>query len=514
MRRRRFLALPVSLVAAHAPALFGQETPTFRAETLVVEVPVVVRKRGSGAPVDDLQRSDFQLFVSGKPFAIEWFSVTRAGPGSQVAEALPALPQGFVRNRASDVNEGGRVVALVVDTLNARFEDVHFAIKGAIGTLENIHPDDRVGLYVMNRLGAVAVHDFSDDRAELMRRLRSASSIPALFEGVNMAPPAVNDLLLLDTSSENETKNHKVRIQLMHTLRSIQGVSEHLSYIPGRKALIWITAGFHPNAMLDNLDLWNRAIERVSAANVAIYGVDSAGVRTLSAFRAEVGAMQTTFGAGRRFMDPIHEMADRTGGRVYMNTNNISGAIRDAISDSEVVYTLGFTARDEQWKGAYRRIQVRVGREGVSIRHREGYLARLPEPASEEECERQLTNTILGSVHATGIPLAGGLEDRGGARYLVLLIEPQGVMLQPQEGRQTAEFRMRVVTRNEKGEALEDFTDSITLSMTEAQFQRARSEGLRYSRILLAPRGPGSVKAAVMNRVTGQLGSITVPTSA
>jgi VWFA-related protein len=494
--------------------MLAQESPTFRAETLVVEVPVVVRKRGGGAPVDDLQQSDFRLFVSGKPVAIEWFSVTRAGSGSQVADALPALPQGFVRNRASDVNEGGRVVALVVDTLNARFEDVHFAIKGAIGTLETIHPDDRVGLYVMNRLGAVAVHDFSDDRAELMRRLRQVSSIPALFEGVNMAPPAVNDLLLTNTPSGEEAERFKARMHLMHTLRSIQGVSEHLSYIPGRKALIWITAGFDRTAMLDNLDLWNRSVERVSAANVAIYGVDSAGVRTHVEYRAENGAMQRAFMTGRRYMDPIHEMADRTGGRVYMNTNNISGAIRDAIRDSEVVYTLGFTARDEQWKGAYRRIQVRVGREGVSIRHREGYLARLPEMASEEECERQLTNTMLGSVHATGIPLAGGLEDRGDARYLVLLIEPQGVVLQPQEGRQTAEFRMRVVTRNQKGEPLEDFTDTITLAMTDTQFQRARAEGLRYTRILLAPRGPGSVKAAVMNRVTGQLGSITVPTSA
>lgn len=439
-----------------------------------------------------------------------------AGRVDREADPLPALPEGFVRNRASDQAEGGRVVALVVDTLNARFEDVHFAIKGAISTLESIDPDDRVGLYVMNRLGAVAVHDFSDDREDLLQRLRSASNIPQLFDGIAIETPDNTTSLTVDRSHV-EAEKFRARMQLLFTLRGLQGIAEHLAFIPGRKAMVWLSIGFNPSTMTDNLDLWNPAIERISAANVAVYGVDTMGLRTLTGFSAEYGPAHRPRSRHIRNMQPVQEMAGRTGGRTYMNTNNVGAAIREAIDDSEVVYTLAFTAREEQWNGAYRRIKVNVDRKGVEVRHREGYLARLPEATTEEESERLLTDTLLGSVHATGLPLRGRIErgeraERGEtSTVLTLVIEPQGVVLRREQDRYRGECRIRVSTLNARGRSVEDFTDTITLSLDETEWQRAREEGLRYRRILPAARNASAVKVAVMNMVNGQLGSITLP---
>lgn len=70
MQRRAFLSVPLPVLVSTLP-LRAQEAPTFRTETLVVEVPVVVRDRRSKAPVDDLRREDFELRVSGRPVPIE-----------------------------------------------------------------------------------------------------------------------------------------------------------------------------------------------------------------------------------------------------------------------------------------------------------------------------------------------------------------------------------------------------------------------------------------------------------
>jgi hypothetical protein len=76
----------------------------------------------------------------------------------------------------------------------------------------------------------------------------------------------------------------------------------------------------------------------------------------------------------RRIQGTGELIAAITGGRVIRNINDLSEGLRDAAADLRGTYSVGFyavTAPDNQWH----RLRVRVSRRGVTVRHRQGYLA-------------------------------------------------------------------------------------------------------------------------------------------
>jgi VWFA-related protein len=68
-------------------------------------------------------------------------------------------------------------------------------------------------------------------------------------------------------------------------------------------------------------------------------------------------------------------MAENTGGRAFYNTNDIQHAIRDAVDDSEVTYTLGFYADTNALDARFHKLKVLVNRKHVEVRYRKGYMA-------------------------------------------------------------------------------------------------------------------------------------------
>lgn len=84
-----FLLCPTASVAQQAP-------PTFKAETNLVLVPVVVRDAKSEV-IANLGKEDFRLFDNGKEQAITSFSDVAADRSQSPADAAPmVMPQHFV----------------------------------------------------------------------------------------------------------------------------------------------------------------------------------------------------------------------------------------------------------------------------------------------------------------------------------------------------------------------------------------------------------------------------------
>src|SRR5260370_7549636 len=65
-------------------------------------------------------------------------------------------------------------------------------------------------------------------------------------------------------------------------------------------------------------------------------------------------------------------------GRMKTITYSGDGAIRDSLNDGSTYYMLGYYPENKEWSGKFRKLQVKVDRAGVKLRHRLGYYASDP----------------------------------------------------------------------------------------------------------------------------------------
>lgn len=69
---------------------------------------------------------------------------------------------------------------------------------------------------------------------------------------------------------------------------------------------------------------------------------------------------------------PLRMMADDTGGRAIINSNDVGPALDKVASDFATYYSLGYTP-SHGGTGRYYKVEVKVKQKGLRVRHRNGY---------------------------------------------------------------------------------------------------------------------------------------------
>src|ERR1035441_8940974 len=114
---------------------------------------------------------------------------------------------------------------------------------------------------------------------------------------------------------------------------------------------------------------------------MAIYPVDARGLMVIQAYQASVSdapsnQLTSWLAAIGNAQITMEELADRTGGKAFYNTNDIAGSVRKAIDDTKVSYVMGFYPEEADIDGKYHELRVQVpGRKGLELRARQGYYA-------------------------------------------------------------------------------------------------------------------------------------------
>jgi hypothetical protein len=76
------------------------------------------------------------------------------------------------------------------------------------------------------------------------------------------------------------------------------------------------------------------------------------------------------------------QMAEQTGGHAYIDTNGLADAVARSIKAGSNYYTLTYAPTDTANDGKFRRIQLKLRRDGYTLEYRRGYYAVAPAPAS------------------------------------------------------------------------------------------------------------------------------------
>ncbi len=267
-----------------------------------------------------------------------------------------------------------------------------------------------------------------------------------------------------------------------------------------------------------------RAARALNQAGMAIYPVDARGLVAAppsTAFNPAAAAknqgptMTQWAGVDRQTLDVMNLLADRTGGRAFYNTNDIQGAIRRAIDDSQVSYVLGFYPTHEEWTGKYHKLKVQMTRPRLNARYRQGYFA-LPEPSfNENEAERMMKATAWNPLDATGLRVAVRAWQfyvAGADRIkLELHFVPQDVRLIKRDGQYVGALELVFSQRTGNGKVYSTRVYRQGLKISEQGYERIMTEGMTLSRDFDLLRDAELVMVVVRDPESGQMGSVRIP---
>ena len=300
--------------------------------TNVHAVEVSVIATGSkGLPVSGLGVSDFRVFDNGKEQTISSFEKidSRAAPGQA------ALPPNTYSNRVGDAGSGQlgkekqpQVLSMILlDAVNTKFRFQVWVRRALAEILDQIDPAERVAIYAFGDRFRI-IHDFTSDRASLLAKLK------AYHGEVTTGNDMLEDLDLDMGASSTPTKSF-VQGRILDTLEALEAIANHVKGIPGRKNLLWLSAGFpltvgDPSLTAPGQRVAYRAfgpemartMAALNDANVSVYPIDARGLSKAIA------------APGDSVRDPntnIHSMiqiADATGGKAYYNRSDLAQGVR------------------------------------------------------------------------------------------------------------------------------------------------------------------------------------------
>src|SRR5438132_1198682 len=128
----------------------------------------------------------------------------------------------------------------------------------------------------------------------------------------------------------------------------------------GRKVLVVFTDGDDTTSALSVGEL----IRLVRSSTVTIYPI------------AFTGGLQAGSPSALRSRGFLNEVANLTGGQVFRPaaSRDLPGIYQRILEELSGQYVLGFVSDNTRRDGKYRKLKVHVRREGLRVRHREGYV--------------------------------------------------------------------------------------------------------------------------------------------
>jgi len=531
----------LAFLALAAMAVSAQETPQLpriSVSTRLVQIDVTVRDKNG--PVADLAKDDFVVFDRGKPQRISLFSVQT---GNYENHSVQPLSQ----NTFSDLPQYGAgaprsLTIVLLDNLNTLsgsaplpYETTPFwledhalanARQHLVEFLKQADPRDRIAIYGLTRSLLHVLCDFTCDRGQLLsvvsrydvtshtqRDTAEPGNIhlPNVGAVVNEAIDAGNQkLAALSNQARAET-----------TMAALSAIAAHAADVPGRKNLLWLSA---------NLPFPGRMIARIlSRANIAAYPVDVRGLlprMPQEDLESEVDAYTSNLGTlgGPPAMsaEPIGigamvEMADDTGGRAFINTNDLTGAIRQAIDDSSVRYTFGFYITNEAIDGQFHEIKLEVKRKGLIVHYPKGYFAFKDVPVTQEENRRHLLIALHSPIESSAIPVQVSIDrvEKPLPHCLSIFgsIDIHNIQVLQKGGPRKVAFDVVTVEQDQSGKVVAQSGSTIKVDLSNEKYTAYMKSGVPFHQYVQPKADAATLRILVEDPSTAEVGSLVIPLS-
>jgi len=414
------ICLPVIVLAlfAHGSLVNGQNAqPTkpvqdddvIRVSTSLVQTDVMVFDK-QGKFVEGLKPEQFQVKINGTPVVISFLEMVTTGSAQEKAQIAaarggrPATVTGEKLPSPITVVEG-RSLFLFVDDLHLDGESLSRTRIMLSNTVDEMTANDRA--VIITASGQLGVQNLSSDRAALKATIarialrpgiRQSLESPAMSEAaavaINRGDNAVIDYYvrrLRDPTISREQAIEKVKSRAddiieqsapfaSNTLAALESFVRELANVPGRKLLFFVSDGFIiENERSMSYTRLSGATQEAARGGVVIYALNARGLVTgfpdsSSGAGFDPALSRVVYGADSAGQDVLYSLADDTGGRAFINNNDINLGIRHALEETSKYYLLAWRPPQEAAeRGKVKRIEVSItGQPDLKVRTRRG----------------------------------------------------------------------------------------------------------------------------------------------
>jgi len=529
----------------------GQEGQfTLKASTEVVLVNVTVRDKNDNF-IKDLKPQDFTVLEDGKKQDIVSVDVensdsvvTAESPKTELLgdlKATPntpnAAPQKLTPIQESELKDR-RLIVLLFDLTSMQTEEVERAAKSALDYADKqMAPADLVSVVTLSNSLNVDL-DFTADKAELKKAMAVFTS--GAGEGfTNSATPDANADATDSTDAGVGFTPDETEYNIFNTDRRLQALvslANELSVIPQRKSVIYFSGGMQRTGVENQTQL-RSAINAATRANLAFYTVDVRGLEAIVPGGAAGGAggrggtggrggggggstlysgrgMLSQYDSNFASQETLVTLANDTGGRAFLDTNNFAPAFTKVQQDTSFYYLLGYVSSNAQRDGRYRRITVRLNRaelKDARLDFRKGYYAATDfQHSTRESREQQLQEQLISDVPSSDFPVyvATSYFRMGDNRYFVpvsVVVPGAQIPFTRASEQDRATLDVAAVMRDDNKRPFGTIRETVRLAVDTSQ--EVQRKNVQYNSGFLLPPGNYSVKFVVRENQTGRMGS-------
>lgn len=524
---------------------------TDRTQVNIINVDVVVTD-GKGLPATGLRATDFEILVDGQPVRItNFFSSPEVGfvpPNDTRAHESEGTGE-----PSSTAAEQGRYLVIFIDSRGGRPLIRDDALREIEAELPSYLAGGRRIMLVSQTDEIRVLHRFGDDPGELAARLTELAGTSV--GGSSLAAERAEILSAIDRTSfstdpekdrfstgvgvnpailglQNEARSLLQRTRnyadnLRHDLRGRLAVMTQfqasLAGLPGNKAMLYIGEGFDTRPGEDLFRIWEQQypdlgeemffssdaetgryriddeldelVSQANASGVTYYTLYTAGSERFSSLSAKssgaAGASTIAVSGRRAIEDSLRILASATGGLALSPGGDLSAAIARLPDELGTFYSLGFEPIDRDDQTTHR-IDVKVKRDGLRVRHREFYRFK----SADERMSELTYAALLFEPGANPLEAAISLKrieekDRGRFEVSVAVTVPlANLALVPSKGTHIGQVKVFFAVQDQRGWASAVRSQSFPVYIPNASLLTALGQEATFSWKILTRNGP------------------------
>lgn len=559
MRRALLFTAWIVVLGASVPgaAPAGQagagQTPqvTFRLETNYVEVDAFVTDK-SGRFVRDLTAADFEVLEDGRPQKVEAFSlvdlpfITAVGP-----PADDYIEPGYISNEGGIE---GRIYMILLDTNHIsalRTPKLKQVLRRFV--FDNVAANDKVAVVHVGRTDLS--QDFTSNKRLVLEAIDG-------FTGNKLRSPALNKFDALVRMGDDpkgvlpvpRDMDAQERASVAaQSFDAIGRLGEYMAGIQGRrKTLLLVSEGLDidlndqigprpgtevsPTDITERIDTaifgntsmeaalasqvateMQRMIETATRANIAVYSIDPRGLTDAAELAIEatgppVGSTILPTAALRRELrdsqQVLRSIAEQTGGRAIVGTNNFDDGFKQIVDDSSTYYVLGYRTTPK-YDGKFHNITVRLTRPGLEVRARKGYHALKTRPAVVADVLHELLTSPMampGLTMRVSSTILRGPATNGLVQFTLEF--DKDLPFEDKGGTFANRIEISYLAADLEGKTKATASKTLDMALKPDVREAMGNGGLRFATELALAPGRYQIRLAAKEAVGGKAGSL------